>query len=138
MTERCAKQRPKKKKRVMLPKTGPIYFVKTNPKKEGTECQKRFGTYMHATTVEEAMEKGMTSKDLKWDSERNFCWFSAKIYRDDAKEHAVMKCGYELNDALAMLTQEEGDCQLLHQSHVSGQCLMKYCKICSLPLLELH
>ena len=101
------KKKQRRQNKSMLPKTGPIYFCKTNPKKKGTECHKRFEAYMHATTIEDAMEKGMTQKDLKWDADRNFCWFRVKIYRDNAKEHKVIKNGYELDDASAMLTHTE-------------------------------
>ena len=49
----------------------------------------------------------MAQKDLKWDADRKFCWFRVKIYRDNAKEHKVIKNGYELDDASAMLTHTE-------------------------------
>ena len=60
---------------ISIPEAGPIFFVDINPKRNGSGCYIRFDAYMVATTIEEAMQKGMTKADLQHDFNRGFCWF---------------------------------------------------------------
>lgn len=69
---------PKSKlSRTPVQRTDPrkIVFVAPNPKKPGSASYDRFARYVAGMTVTEALAAGVSSADVKWDSERGFIKF---------------------------------------------------------------
>ncbi len=54
---------PKKKIKVL---------VQENPKRAGSAAHKRFAMYKSGMTVAEALHKGVTNLDVRWDAGRGF------------------------------------------------------------------
>jgi len=48
------------------------FAVKANPKREGSKAHARFDKYMGAKTVEEYLQLGGSTADLKYDWEKSF------------------------------------------------------------------
>lgn len=67
------KARQKIAQRVGLPKNDPrvIVELKPNPKREGTASHARYQGYDVGMTVEEAKKAGLTSGDIRWDSDES-------------------------------------------------------------------
>lgn len=48
-----------------------------NPKRAGSASHARFALYKSGMTVKDALEAGVTSADLKWDTSKNFIKIAA-------------------------------------------------------------
>lgn len=59
---------------VSVKRTDPrrIVWVGPNPKKQGSASYDRFALYREGMTVQEFLEAGGTTGDVKWDTERGF------------------------------------------------------------------
>jgi hypothetical protein len=49
-----------------------IHDIQPNPKKVGSASYERFALYRDGMTVSEALAAGITTADMKWDSERGY------------------------------------------------------------------
>ncbi len=49
-----------------------IAVLVPNPKRRGSACHERFSRYENGMTVGEALERGITRTDLRWDLRHNF------------------------------------------------------------------
>ena len=88
---------PRPAQLVRVPESGPIRYQLTNPKREGTLCHARYEEYKCARTVQEALEKGATKADLKWDAERGFCEFGDGISGLSAGVGDEWGVGYDMD-----------------------------------------
>ena len=56
---------------------GVAYGPENNPKRAGSEANKRFEKYENGMTIEQAMEAGVTRADINWDSKQGFITVTA-------------------------------------------------------------